>query len=131
MLHGGPIRDRWRSDAVEDALDLCLACKGCKSDCPVNVDMATYKAEFRAHHYAWRPRPRAAYSMGLIHRWARLGSRIPGIANWLSQAPILSGIAKSLAGIAPARKVPLFAGPTFIEWFRSRDLPKRGDKRIL
>ena len=64
MLHGGPIDDGWRSDAVEEALDLCLACKGCKSDCPVNVDMATYKAEFRAHHYEGRLRPRAAYSMG-------------------------------------------------------------------
>ena len=67
MLHGGPIDDGWRSAEVEEALDLCLACKGCKSDCPVNVDMASYKAEFRTHHYAWRLRPRHAYAMGWIH----------------------------------------------------------------
>ena len=56
MLHGGPIADRWKSGAVEEALDFCLGCKGCKSDCPVNTDMATYKAEFRAHHYKGRLR---------------------------------------------------------------------------
>ena len=58
-----------------DALDLCLACKGCKGDCPVNVDMATYKAEFLSHYYERRIRPRHAYSMGLIYWWARLASR--------------------------------------------------------
>jgi Fe-S oxidoreductase len=63
----------WKSDDVHDALDLCLACKGCKSDCPVNVDMATYKAEFNYHYYRGRMRPRAAYSMGMIDLWARFG----------------------------------------------------------
>jgi Fe-S oxidoreductase len=70
MLDGtarsGAIDDAWRSEAVKDALDLCLACKGCKTDCPVNVDMATYKAEFLAHHPQGRIRPRAHYSMGWL-----------------------------------------------------------------
>ena len=68
----------WRSAAVRDALDLCLACKGCKKDCPVNVDMATYKAEFLAHHYAGRLRPRSHYSMGWLPAVAQLASRAPG-----------------------------------------------------
>src|SRR6059058_2357097 len=77
MLHGGAIAPPWQADAVEEALDLCLGCKGCKSDCPVNVDMASYKAEFRSHYYAGRLRPRAAYSMGLMHWWSRAASRMP------------------------------------------------------
>ncbi|MGW7595490.1 (Fe-S)-binding protein, partial [Streptomyces rubiginosohelvolus] len=69
MLDGHPdsaVTDGWRSTEVHDALDLCLACKGCKSDCPTGVDMATLKAEFLAHHYAGRPRPAAHYSMGWL-----------------------------------------------------------------
>jgi Fe-S oxidoreductase len=65
----------WRDQHVKDALDLCLACKGCKGDCPVNVDMATYKAEFLAHFYAGRLRSRSAYALGLIPIWARAASR--------------------------------------------------------
>ena len=72
MTRGEVIGDGWDSEAVEDSLSLCLACKGCKADCPVGVDVATWKAEFRSHHYARRLRPRSAYSMGLIDRWARL-----------------------------------------------------------
>ena len=67
----GPVKDRWRSEEVKDALDLCLACKGCKGDCPVKVDMATYKAEFLSHYYKGRLRPRQAYALGLIPVWAR------------------------------------------------------------
>ena len=101
MLHGGAVEKSWRNDAVEDALSLCLACKGCKSDCPVNVDMATYKAEFRAHYYEGRWRPRAAYSMGLIDRWARLASLAPGLVNWATRMPVLSDAIKWTGGIAP------------------------------
>ena len=81
LLNGRELHGGWRNPAVEEALDLCLACKGCKHDCPVGVDMATYKAEFRAHHYAGRLRPRAAYSMGLIHWWARLAAHQPRLVN--------------------------------------------------
>ena len=71
---------------MHEALDLCLACKGCKGDCPVSVDMATYKAEFLSHHYKRRLRPRAAYSMGLIMFHARLAARAPRLANAISEA---------------------------------------------
>ena len=117
MLHGGPLKDGWKSDAVEDALSLCLACKGCKHDCPVNVDMATYKAEFRSHYYAGRLRPRAAYSMGLIQLWSRVASRVPILANLLTQTPGLSALAKWAGGLAQARRMPPFAAETFRDWF--------------
>jgi Fe-S oxidoreductase len=120
MLHGGPLKDGWQSDEVEDALKLCLACKGCKSDCPVNVDMATYKAEFRSHYYRRRLRPRSAYSMGLIYWWARLASKAPGLANGAMQAPLLGTMAKALAGVAQARTMPAFARETFRDWFGKR-----------
>jgi FAD/FMN-containing dehydrogenase/Fe-S oxidoreductase len=119
----------WRDEAVKDALDLCLACKGCKADCPVNVDMATYKAEFLSHYYAGRLRPPAAYSMGLIYWWARIASHIPNLVNFLTQTPPFSSWAKALGGIAPERRVPKFATETFKAWFfkraqRHSDKPK-------
>lgn len=133
MLHGGPIDDLWRSQAVEEALDLCLGCKGCKSDCPVHVDMATYKAEFRARHYHGRLRPRAAYSMGLIHEWSRIAGRAPWLVNALLQAPGLAPIAKWAGGIAPQRRLPSYAAESFVRWFRRREeAPKGGaDRRVL
>jgi FAD/FMN-containing dehydrogenase/Fe-S oxidoreductase len=110
----------WRSDEVLEALDLCLSCKGCKGDCPVNVDMATYKAEFLSHHYEGRVRPRQAYALGLIHRWARVASRAPRTANLVSHAPVLSTLLKRAGGIAEEREAPRFATRTFTDWFRSR-----------
>src|SRR5712692_6074218 len=66
MLQGKVLTGGWRDQHVKEALDLCLACKGCKGDCPVNVDMATYKAEFLSHYYKGRLRPVSAYAMGLF-----------------------------------------------------------------
>ncbi|MBO0739150.1 MAG: FAD-binding oxidoreductase, partial [Alphaproteobacteria bacterium] len=118
MLHGGPIKDGWRSREVEEALDLCLSCKGCKHDCPVNVDMATYKAEFRSHYYAGRLRPRVAYSMGMIYWWSRAASRIPFFANLMTQTPGLSTLIKFAGGIAQQRRMPSYPRQTFVDWYR-------------
>ncbi|MGI8755871.1 MAG: FAD-binding and (Fe-S)-binding domain-containing protein [Acidimicrobiales bacterium] len=112
--------DGWRDDAVADALDLCLACKGCKVECPVNVDMATYKAEFLSHYYERRLRPRNAYAMGLIYWWARLASRAPRLVNAVAHAPGLSTLLKRAGGIAVERDVPRFARTAFTAWFRAR-----------
>ncbi|HTJ89276.1 MAG TPA: FAD-binding and (Fe-S)-binding domain-containing protein [Acidocella sp.] len=120
MMRGEAIKDGWRSEAVRDALDLCLQCKGCKSDCPVSVDMATYKAEFLAHHYKGRLRPRAAYSMGLIFLWARLAMRAPGLVNSALRAPGLGGLLKYAAGFTREREAPAFAPTSFQEWWRRR-----------
>jgi FAD/FMN-containing dehydrogenase/Fe-S oxidoreductase len=114
----GIIRDGWRSEEVKQSLDLCLACKGCKSDCPVGVDVATYKAEFLSHYYEGRVRPLHAYAFGNIDLWARLASNAPGLVNLTTQLPFLRDIAKMLAGIPNQRSIPALAPETFKCWFR-------------
>ncbi len=120
MLRGDLLHDGWRNEAVREALDLCLACKGCKGDCPVNVDMATYKAEFLSHYYSGRLRPRSAYAMGLIYWWARLASLAPRVVNATLRAPLLGVLAKWAAGVSPKRALPAFAPQTFRQWFHAR-----------
>jgi FAD/FMN-containing dehydrogenase/Fe-S oxidoreductase len=120
MAQGEVIRDGWKSEEVFDALDLCLSCKGCKGDCPVNVDVATYKAEFLSHYYAGRLRPRHAYTMGLIHWWAAMASLMPELVNFLGSAPGLGALTKALGDIAQERAMPKFARQTFRSWFRHR-----------
>ena len=124
MLGGhpdSPITDGWRSTAVRDALDLCLACKGCKTDCPVDVDMATYKAEFLAHHYARRLRPRAHYSLGWLPVLAAGVARLRAarVVNALSSVPPLRRAATRLAGLEP-REIPRFAGEPLQRWWLRR-----------
>ena len=120
MLRGEVIEDGWKSEAVEEALDLCLSCKGCKKDCPVSVDMATYKAEFNAHHYAGRLRPRQAYAFGFIRSWAEAASLAPAVVNLLGAAPGTGAFAKWIAGVAPQRRRPKFAPQRFRAWFEAR-----------
>ncbi|HEX7127671.1 MAG TPA: FAD-linked oxidase C-terminal domain-containing protein, partial [Thermodesulfobacteriota bacterium] len=131
MLEGQVIPDTWRNDAVKEALDLCLACKGCKGECPVNVDMATYKAEFLSHYYARRLRPRAAYAMGLVHWWARAASLAPDLANLVTQTPALAALVKAAGGLAPERALPAFAPQTFRQWFRRRAAPNGGGPEVI
>jgi FAD/FMN-containing dehydrogenase/Fe-S oxidoreductase len=128
MTQGEVIRDGWQSEDVKHSLDLCLACKGCKSDCPVTVDLATYKAEFLSHYYEGRLRPLNAYAFGNIDLWARLASNAPGLVNLTTQLPFLRDIAKLLAGIPAPRKIPAFAPETFKQWFR-RTSPSSGRLR--
>ncbi|MEO3750639.1 FAD-binding and (Fe-S)-binding domain-containing protein [Streptomyces sp. B6B3] len=108
MLVGEVVTDGWRSPEVAEALDLCLSCKGCRSDCPVGVDMATYKAEFLHHHYAGRRRPAAHYAMGRLPGWLRLVAalRLAPLANLATRVPPVAALAKRLAGIAPERPIP-------------------------
>ncbi|HEU5226837.1 MAG TPA: FAD-binding and (Fe-S)-binding domain-containing protein [Ktedonobacteraceae bacterium] len=131
MLQGNPLEGGWRSQAVKDALDLCFACKGCKGECPVNVDMATYKAEFLSHYYQGHLRPITAYAMGLIHWWVRPASLLPGVVNFFTQTPVLRDIAKALAGIAPQRQIPAFAPQTFRHWFHQRGPRNVGGPKVI
>jgi len=131
MMNGDVLTDGWRSEEVKDALDLCLSCKGCKHDCPVNVDMATYKAEFLSHYYAGRVRPRHAYSMGFINVWARLASIAPEIANFFSQTSGLSAVAKWMGGIAQQRAMPPFATETFKDWYFARPQRKTSGQMVV
>src|ERR671937_2656432 len=94
MMREGSIEGGWRNEEVKEALDLCLACKGCKHECPVRVDMATYKAEFLSHYWRRRLRPRQAYALGLIPWLAPLGSRTPRLANTLLRREPLAGVGK-------------------------------------
>ncbi len=115
-----PLRGRFRDQNVKDALDLCMSCKGCKGDCPVNVDIATYKAEFLSHYYQGRVRPRHAYAFGLIDRWARLASVMPGFVNLLTQSVGSRRMLKAMAGMTQQRAIPTFAPETFRDWFERR-----------
>jgi FAD/FMN-containing dehydrogenase/Fe-S oxidoreductase len=131
MLRGDVVRSGWRDPAVKEALDLCLSCKGCKSDCPVHVDMATLKAEFLAHYYEGRLRPRPAYAMGLIYWWARVASVAPSFANLVTQTPGLSHLARGLAGLTLRRPMPPFATETFRRWFARRAPARQGPEVLL
>lgn len=113
MLQGDVIRDGWNSTEVKEAIDTCLACKGCKSDCPTHTDMASYKAEFLSHYYETRRRPRQAMFMGRIGQWAPLASRFPWLTNFMTSTPPLARIGKWLAGVAQARTLPAFAPRPF------------------
>ncbi|KES07455.1 dimethylmenaquinone methyltransferase [Streptomyces toyocaensis] len=132
MLAGELVTGGWRSTEVRDALDLCLSCKGCRSDCPVGVDMATYKAEFLHHHYAGRRRPAAHYAMGWLPVW--LGwvarTRTAGAVNALASVAPFARVAKRLGGIAGEREIPRVAGETFTRWWRRRRVPP-GEGRLV
>ncbi|HEX9016289.1 MAG TPA: FAD-binding and (Fe-S)-binding domain-containing protein, partial [Chloroflexota bacterium] len=131
MLNGEVVKDLWKSEEVKEALDLCLACKGCKSDCPMNVDMATYKAEFLSHYYEGKPRPASAYAFGLIMYWAHLAEKMPGLANFFTQTPLIRGVAKALVGMPKERRVPAFASSTFRQRFASREPSRAGTRRVI
>ncbi|HEX3671288.1 MAG TPA: FAD-linked oxidase C-terminal domain-containing protein [Candidatus Cybelea sp.] len=131
MLEGNPIRNGWKSEAVKESLDFCLACKGCKHECPVNVDMATYKAEFLYHYFKGKVRPLHMWLFGYMFVWARLAALAPDIANFFAQAPPFSTLLKRIAGIAPQRRIPMFAGQTFRDWYARHPSRNTGNERVV
>ncbi|MBW8485895.1 FAD-binding and (Fe-S)-binding domain-containing protein [Actinomadura parmotrematis] len=134
LLRGASLPDGWRSTAARDALDLCLSCKACASECPVNVDMATYKAEFLHRHYARRPRPLAHYSMGWLPLWSRLATASPRAAraaNAALRVPAIAAAAKRAAGVEPRRDMIRFAAPTLRAWLRERGPSARGGSPVV
>jgi len=131
MMRGDVLEGGWRNDEVKESLDLCLACKGCKHECPVRVDMASYKAEFLSHYWSRRLRPRHAYALGLIHWEARLAARAPRLVNALTHRKPFAGLAKRAAGVAPDREPPAFARQTFRDWFGARPRAAAGRPRVI
>jgi FAD/FMN-containing dehydrogenase/Fe-S oxidoreductase len=131
MFQGDPENGGWKSEPVKEALDLCLACKACRTECPMNVDMATYKAEFLSHYYEGRSRPRHAYAMGWIHLWSRLASLAPGVVNLVTHLPVVGDVLKVLGGISTRRTVPSFAPETFTAWFRRRPVRNEGCPKVV
>jgi FAD/FMN-containing dehydrogenase/Fe-S oxidoreductase len=119
LLQGEIVRGGWQNEQVKNALDLCLACKACKSECPANVDIATYKAEFLSHYYETNRRPLFAHAFGRIDNWLHLASIAPRAANFLSHAPGFSHILRSVLRLAPERKIPRLAPASFLQSART------------
>jgi FAD/FMN-containing dehydrogenase/Fe-S oxidoreductase len=130
MINGTLVDGGWRSPEVHEALDLCLSCKGCLSDCPTGVDMASFKSEVLHQSYRGRVRPASHYSLGWLPRWARLASRIPRVINGATRIPGVAPLGMSMAGVDPRRTLPAFAGETFRSWFAQRARPT-GDPVLL
>jgi FAD/FMN-containing dehydrogenase/Fe-S oxidoreductase len=131
MFQAGPVRPTWRSEEVREALELCLSCKGCASDCPTHVDVATYKSEFNFHYYRGRLRPAAMYAMGLVPWAARLTTASPATARFANAAlgaPAVGPALKRLAGIATNRPAPRFSAAGGLRRSTRRDLPQTTDR---
>src|SRR6185369_12416475 len=126
MLQGDTLDGMWRNEHVKEALDLCLSCKACKAECPTNVDIATYRAEFLSHYYESARRPLHAYAFGMIDRWARLGSMTPRLANVFSRAPGVDGALRRMLHLASQRELPRLAPESFRRWAVRRKVPATG-----
>jgi FAD/FMN-containing dehydrogenase/Fe-S oxidoreductase len=121
MLQGEVITDGWQSEEVRQALDWCLACKGCRSDCPTHTDMAAYKAEFLSHYYEKKIRPPAVQALARIGEWAPLAARAPGLAN------ALGALGRPIAGLSAARKLPRLAAKSL----RAQFAPQGEGERVI
>jgi FAD/FMN-containing dehydrogenase/Fe-S oxidoreductase len=123
LLQGEVIDGGWKNEQVKQSLDLCLACKACKSECPANVDLATYKAEFLSHYYEGNRRPLHAYAFAMIDQWAELGSFAPRIANLLTNAPGSKQLIQKALNLAPQRQMPRIATRSFQQWAKQQPVP--------
>ena len=129
LLQGEILPNQWKNEQVRESLDLCLSCKACKSECPVSVDMATYKAEFLAHHYEGESRPLFHHAFGRIDRFAQLASFAPKLVNALNSAPVVNTILKKILHIHPQRTFPRFSKAFTPDRRLARDARRRRDRR--
>ncbi|MDQ2837240.1 MAG: 4Fe-4S dicluster domain-containing protein, partial [Actinomycetota bacterium] len=130
LANGGLVTGGWAAPEVSEALDLCLSCKGCGSDCPAGVDMATYKAEALYQRYRRKLRPPSHYALGWLPRWARLATRTPRLVNAMLKPKPLAALAKRLGGIDQRRPLPEFAERSFRRWFAEHPVAE-GDPVML
>jgi FAD/FMN-containing dehydrogenase/Fe-S oxidoreductase len=131
LLQGEVLGGAWSDQHVKRSLDLCLSCKACKSECPTNVDIATYRAEFLAHYFEVHARPLHAYAFGMIDRWARLASAMPRAANAALRAPALGAAVRSALRLAPQRTLPRLAVESFRRWARRQHVDVRGPADVV
>ncbi len=131
LMQSDVLPDQWRNEQVHEALDLCLSCKACKSECPVKVDMATYKSEFLAQHYKGRRHPLQHYVFGFMDKWSRLASLAPALANGSLQLPGVESLMKRVAGVAPERALPRFAPRSFQKQQRERTQSAADARTVL
>ncbi|MBD2758187.1 FAD-binding oxidoreductase [Yimella sp. cx-573] len=115
MLNGELVQG-WDAPEVHDALDLCLSCKGCLSDCPTGIDMASYKSEVLHQTYKGMRRPASHYSLGRLPQWVRLSRKTSRLASALSGVGDRFSFAKKMAGVDPRRSIPQLAPKTFRAW---------------
>jgi len=115
MLAGSLRTEGFQCEAVHEALDLCLSCKACKTECPVQVDMAAYKAEFLAQRYKGRMHPLRHYIFGFADKLARVGSLMPGLTNAILNGRLTSPLMKRIAGVAQQRKMPSLAAQSYLK----------------
>ena len=122
LVNGSLVSSGWQSPEVAEALDLCLSCKGCSTDCPAGVDMATYKAEALYQRYRGKLRPASHYALGWLPRWAALTSRDGGRRAGQRRPPVRAraALAKRFGGIDERRDLPVFATQSFRRWFAER-----------
>jgi FAD/FMN-containing dehydrogenase/Fe-S oxidoreductase len=114
MLAGDLRTEGFQSEAVHEALDLCLSCKACKTECPVQVDMAAYKAEFLAQRYKGKLHPLRHYVFGFADKLAHWGSITPALTNAILTGPVTSPLIKRVAGVARERELPRLAAKSFV-----------------
>jgi FAD/FMN-containing dehydrogenase/Fe-S oxidoreductase len=135
VLEGNVLKDGWQNEEVREALDLCLSCKACKTECPVNVDVATYKAEFLSHYYEEHRHPLRDYLFGFMDRWSHLASVLPGftprLANLATQMPVLRNVMKEIAGIAEQRTMPAFAPRSFQSTIKTNHKIAMAGSRVM
>jgi Fe-S oxidoreductase len=134
LMQGDVLEHGWGNEQVKEALDLCLSCKACKIECPVNVDVATYKAEFLAHYYEEHPHSLRDYAFGRMDQWARLAHLVPGItpalANAAMRLPGAAYVTQKLLQIAPERTLPKFAGRSYQSQL-PRERAKTGGQAVV
>ncbi len=128
LMQGDVLEHGWQNEQVKEALDLCLSCKACKTECPVNVDVATYKAEFLAHYYERHSHPLRDHAFGRMDQWARLAHLMPGVtprlANAAMRLPGAADLTRRLLQIAPERTLPRFA----VRSYQSRLFDGKGSR---
>jgi FAD/FMN-containing dehydrogenase/Fe-S oxidoreductase len=113
MLAGALQKEGFASEAVHEALDLCLSCKACKTECPVQVDMAQYKSEFLAQKYKGKLHPLHHYVFGFADKMARMGSLTPALTNFVLGSSVTSPLIKHIVGVAKERKMPQLARKSY------------------